>query len=129
MVKGDPIRSFRDLIAWQKGIELCKQIYRISASLPDVEKFGLVAQIRRAAVSIPSNIAEGYARRRKQDYLRFLDMARGSLAEVETQLVLIRELGFAREELLSGCFELVRELDRILFALAKGVEESNNKGP
>ncbi len=118
------IRSFRDLIAWQKGIVLCKQIYVISAEFPDVEKFGLRSQVRRAAVSIPSNIAEGYGRRRKQDYLRFLDMARGSLCEVETQMILAQELSFVEANRVASCMELIREVDRILYALARSVKNS-----
>jgi four helix bundle protein len=118
------IKSFRDLIAWQKGIELCRRIYALSASFPDAERFGLTAQLRRAAVSVPSNIAEGYGRRRKHDYLRFLDIARGSLAEAYTQLLLARELGFVTEERLRPCLELLDESDRVLFGLIRAVEGS-----
>ncbi len=118
------IRSFRDLIAWQKGIVLCKQVYVISAEFPDVEKFGLRSQVRRAAVSIPSNIAEGYGRRRKLDYVRFLDLARGSLCEVETQMILAQELAFVEADRVAPCMELIREVDRILYALAKSVKNS-----
>ena len=64
---GGEIRSYRDLIAWKKGVELCKKVYGASALFPDGERFGLTAQVRRAAVSVPSNIAEGYGRRRKHD--------------------------------------------------------------
>ena len=96
----------------------------ISAEFPDVEKFGLRSQIRRAAVSIPSNVAEGYGRRRKQDYLRFLDMARGSLCEVETQMILAQELAFVEADRVGPCMELIREVDRILYALARSVKNS-----
>ncbi|MFH0980798.1 MAG: four helix bundle protein [Planctomycetota bacterium] len=121
---GGDIRSFRDLIAWQKGIELCKRIYGLSSGFPDSERFGLTSQIRRAAVSVPSNIAEGYGRRSKQDYLRFLDIARGSLAEVYTQLVLAQELGFAKNESLGPGLDLADEADRVLFGLIRAVEGS-----
>ena len=124
------IKSFRDLVAWRKSMDLCKAIYAISTVFPDAERFGLTSQIRRAVVSIPSNIAEGYGRNRTNDYLRFLDIARGSLCEVETQLILAQELGWLREDGNRGdlrvpeCFELIREVDRISYALVKGVERS-----
>ena len=121
---GGEIRSYRDLIAWQKGIELCKKVYAVSALFPDQERFGLISQVRRAAVSVPSNIAEGYGRRRKQDYVRFLDMALGSLCEAETQLILAKELGFAETDQLDSCLELVQEPGRVLFGLARSVSGS-----
>lgn len=118
------IRSFRDLIAWQKSMTLCKSVYEVTKCLPDSERYGLIAQLRRAAVSVPSNIAEGYTRRRKQDYLRFLDMARGSLAEISTQLTLAVDLQFVTSNETQSCTALVDESNRILFALAKSVEET-----
>jgi four helix bundle protein len=122
---GTEIRSFRDLVAWRKGIELCKRVYRLSAGFPDAERFGLTSQIRRAAVSVPSNIAEGYGRRSKQDYLRFLDISRGSLAEVYTQLVLAEELEFASKDRVGPGLELADEADRVLFGLIRAVEASD----
>jgi four helix bundle protein len=121
---GGEIKSFRDLVAWQKAIQLCKRVYAASKTFPDAERFGLTAHIRRAAVSVPSNIAEGYGRRRKQDYVRFLDIAHGSLCEVDTQLVLAEELEFASKESLSPSFELLGDVDRLLYALIRAVEES-----
>ncbi|MCH7702353.1 MAG: four helix bundle protein [Planctomycetes bacterium] len=120
------IRSFRDLIAWQKGIELCKRIYAISATFPDAERFGLISQIRRAGVSIPSNIAEGYGRSRSGDYVRFLNIARGSAAEIVTQLVLVEELGFADKDRVQSCMLLTEETDRVLFGLIRAVEGSGS---
>lgn len=124
------IRSFRDLIAWQKAVALCKGVYAISATFPDAERFGLTAQIRRAVVSIPSNIAEGYGRRRTKDYMRYLDVARASLYEVDTQLVLARELGFASDSDLEPLILLLNEAGRILSGLiasVEGAEESNRR--
>jgi four helix bundle protein len=119
------IKSFRDLVAWRKSMDLCKTIYALSSIFPDAERFGLTSQIRRAVVSIPSNIAEGYGRNRTNDYLRFLDIARGSLCEVETQLILSQELGWLRDDgKVPECFESFREVDRILYALVKAVERS-----
>ncbi|MCH7813660.1 MAG: four helix bundle protein [Planctomycetes bacterium] len=123
---GGRIESFRDLIAWQKGMELCKLVYSVSAAFPWSERFGLASQVRRAAVSVPSNIAEGYARRSKGDYLRFLNIARGSLAEIQTQLILAGELEFAAQERLSSCIDLADEVDRILFGLIRAVSTSNS---
>ena len=122
------IKSFRDLIAWQKAIALCREIYAVSRGFPDAERFGLTSQIRRAAVSIPSNIAEGYGRNRTWDYVRFLDMARGSLHEVETQLVLATEFRFAPENELVRCESAVRELDKIINGLARAVGEGVRRG-
>lgn len=118
------IRSFRDLIAWQKSMGLCEQVYAISKHFPPDERFGLTVQIRRASVSIPSNIAEGYGRRSKQDYLRFLNIALGSLCEVETQLILSVKLGFANSDTVGPCLDLVREVDRVLCGLIGAVSDS-----
>jgi four helix bundle protein len=84
--------DYRDLVVWQKGIELAKVVYSLTQKFPPAEKFGLTSQMRRAAVSIPSNIAEGNARQSRRDYVHYLIVARGSLAELDTQLVIAREL-------------------------------------
>ncbi len=120
----EPIKSYRDLVAWQKAIVLCKQVYAISATFPRAERFGLISQIRRAAVSVPSNIAEGYGRRSTRDYLRFLNIARGSVAEVVTQLVLAEELGFVDKDRAQSCIASAEEVDRIIFGLIRAVEGS-----
>jgi four helix bundle protein len=90
-------RSYKDLLVWQKGIELAKIIYPLTDEFPPEEKFGLIAQIRRAAVSIPSNIAEGQARRTTGEFIQAISHAEGSVAEVDTQLIIARELGFCGE--------------------------------
>jgi four helix bundle protein len=118
------IRSFRDLIAWQKAMQLCHQVYSISARFPPAERFGLTAQLRRAAVSIPSNVAEGYGRGHQQDYVRFLRIARGSLYELETQLTLAVRLEFATSDVAASTADLTRKLDRILCALINAVGKS-----
>lgn len=122
------IRSFKDLVVWQKAMELCTNIYEISRAFPNDERFGLTSQIRRAVVSIPSNIAEGYGRQRTQDYLRFLDVALGSLYEVETQLLLCRNLRFAAEDGIAACMSLVRDVDRLLCGLSRAVRNSVRPG-
>ena len=88
------IASYRDLLVWQKGVGLAKTVYKLSAAFPVDERFGLVSQMRRAAVSVPPNIAEGQARRGRKEFAQFLSHAEGSLAELDTQLVLAVELGY-----------------------------------
>jgi four helix bundle protein len=122
------IRSFRDLIAWQKAIALCKQVYAVSKQFPPDERFGLTMQVRRASVSVPSNIAEGYGRRHKKDYLRFLSIALGSLFEVETHLILAVQLGFVDADAAGPSMNSVREVDRILCALIRAVRDSAPHG-
>ena len=117
----EQIKTFRDLIAWQKSMELVRMIYRTTKSMPPSEQFGLTNQMRRAAVSIPSNIAEGYARQSTIDYIRFLKHSRGSLAEVSTQV----ELAISLELIPSNpsLIDLLNEVDRILQALIRSLEQ------
>ena len=113
------IESFRDLIVWQKAFLLAKEVYRITKEMPSEEKFGLTSQIRRSAVSIPSNIAEGYGRRRLKEYDRFLSIALGSLGELETQLLLIQDFGYIENVSIIECLALVEEVGRLLGSLIK----------
>ncbi|WP_278377653.1 four helix bundle protein [Chryseobacterium arthrosphaerae] len=99
--------NFKELLVWQKSIDFVTEIYRITETFPKAEVYGLISQIRRAAVSIPSNIAEGNSRRSKPDYLQFLKISRGSCAEVETQLVISKNLGFFNED---DYLQLIRKL-------------------
>jgi four helix bundle protein len=112
-------RSYKDLIVWQKGIALAKVVYQLTKNFPSEEKFGLVAQMRRATVSIPSNIAEGQARHKTGEFIQFISHAEGSLAELDTQLILSIELGFARTEGADVAFELISELRRMLNVLRR----------
>lgn len=82
------MKNYRDLVVWQKGMDLVEEIYKITGFLPNEEKFGLTLQLKRAAVSIPSNIAEGFERNTIKDYIKFLSIAKASRAEVETQLLI-----------------------------------------
>ena len=108
------IRSYRDLIAWQEGVALVEGCYRFSSGFPKEELFGLTSQLRRAAVSIPANIAEGYGRKSKGSYVAFLRNAQGSLKELETHLMLAQRLKLgafdAAETLLQQCERLGRML-------------------
>lgn len=127
MAERDPgkINSFRDLIVWQKAMVLCEAAYAVSSGFPDTERFGLTAQLRRAAVSVPSNIAEGYGRNRTRDYLRYLGMARGSLYELETQLTLAARLGFTDTDRIGACAAKIAECDRMLNALVRAIEDGS----
>ena len=108
------LQSYRFLEVWQRGIDLVELIYKLSAAFPSDERFGLTSQVRRAAVSIPSNIAEGYGRSHRGDYLRFLSIARGSLSDVETQLIVAGRLKFASREDLNPAWELCQRMGMIL---------------
>ena len=92
------MKNFKELIIWQKGIQLVKSVYVISKSLPAEEKFGMISQLTRAAVSIPANIAEGSSRNSEKDYARFLQIALGSAFEVQTYLVIAKEMNWATDE-------------------------------
>jgi four helix bundle protein len=116
------IRSHRDLIVWQRAIELVTTVYRVSQSFPSSEQYGLTSQVRRAAVSVPSNIAEGYGRGTSQDYLRFLRMARGSLFEVDTQLLIATNLGILPESRYQELDAHMTEVGRVLAGLIKSIE-------
>jgi len=116
------IRTYRDLAAWQKGMQLAETVYRVTVAFPSEEKFGLVSQMRRAAVSIPSNIAEGFGRARNTEFRRFLEIARGSLFEMQTQAELARRLGWLKGERLAALKESTHELDAILAGLVRSVK-------
>jgi len=116
-----PVRTFRDLLVWQRGMELAELVYSVTAKFPADEKWGLVNQLRRAAVSVPSNIAEGHGRQSRVDYLRFLRVARGSLAEVETQAELAGRLGFLADP--GPVVALAHETAIMLQSLIRKLEE------
>ena len=115
------VRTFRDLIAWQRSMELAQVVYKATARMPDSKRFGLTSQMRRAAVSIPSNIAEGHGRQSRLDYLKHLRIARGSLAELSTQYELTMNLQMIPPD--QHLTELINEEDRILQALIRSLEQ------
>ena len=125
IVTGERVKSYRDLNAWQNARRLVGAIYEISAHFPDDERFGLTSQIRRCAVSVPSNIAEGYGRGASADYLRFLRIARGSLFEIETQLILACDLEYISESDLKGLNEIITQTARPLSGLIRSIENHN----
>jgi four helix bundle protein len=121
------IQSFRDLTVWQRSIELSVQIYALTRSFPKEEIFGLTNQLRRASVSISSNIAEGHSRLTKGEFINFLSIARGSNAEVQSQLVLARHLKFGEESLIAQCEALATEISRMLNALIPSLKSQPQK--
>ena len=108
------IKSYRDLVVWQKSMELVTTVYTITKEFPKEELYALISQIRRSAVSIPSNIAEGYGRNSTQDYIRFLQIACGSLYELQTQLEISINLTYIMREKSEGIFNLINEVERML---------------
>jgi four helix bundle protein len=111
------IKSFKDLVVWQKAIVLVTAIYKETQGFPAEERYGLTSQIRRSAVSIPSNIAEGYGRNSTGDYKRFLQVAVGSLYELQTQLEISRNIKLLNTEVHNVLFEKTTELDRMFYSL------------
>jgi four helix bundle protein len=109
------VKSYQELTVWQKGMDLVVAIYEVTKQFPQSEAFGLTNQVRRAAVSIPSNIAEGQGRRAPQDFMRFLNIAYGSLQEVETQLMLAQRLSYIDKttemQILNQCADVARLLN------------------
>jgi len=112
-------QSYKDLVVWQKGIELAKMTYTLTAQFPNEEKFGLVAQMRRAAISIPSNIGEGQARHTTGVLIQFISHAEGSVAELITQLFLATELRFSSSDDAEPALELTEHLRRMLNGLRR----------
>jgi four helix bundle protein len=112
-------RGYKDLLVWRKGIDLVKEIYRMTKPFPADERFGLVSQMRPAAVSVPSNIAEGQARKTTGEFIQFLSHAEGSLAELDTHIVLAVELGYSSSSQVASATELVSELKRMLNGLRR----------
>ncbi len=111
------IRSFRDLHVWQKSMTLVTDLYRLSTDFPKAELYGLTSQIRRAAVSIPSNIAEGYGRNSTADYIRFLQIALGSLYELQTQTEIAANLVYISHDMCSKIINESAEIEKMLIAL------------
>ena len=119
------LKNYKELNFWQKSYELCLKIYKITAILPNEERYGLTSQIRRSAVSIPSNIAEGYGTKTTLDYIRMLYISYGSVCELETQLLLAGDLGFIEKGVLGTVKKDLAETERMLKALIKFLENKH----
>lgn len=118
-MKTDTTRSYKDLVVWQKGITLAKLVYKLTRQFPAEERFGIVAQMRRASVSIPSNIAEGQARHTTGEFIQFISHAEGSIAELDTQLILSIELHFCPAADAEDAFGIIAELRKMLNVLRR----------
>ena len=116
------VQSYRDLIAWNKAMDLVTEIYRVTHNFPKEELFGLMSQLRRAAVSIPSNIAEGKGRLSKGEFRQFLGNARGSLAEVETQILIAQNLSYLDETETNRLLTKVEEVGKVLNGLLSAIK-------
>jgi four helix bundle protein len=117
------IRNYKDLDAWKTGCELTKLIYQVTRQFPKEEMFGLTSQLRRSAVSVPSNIAEGYGRGARSEYARFLKISRGSLNELETQLIISEQLEFLSADQMKNILDILQKSFRILQGLINSVEK------
>jgi len=117
------INTYKDLIVWQKAIELVSDVYSITKTFPSEEKFGIVSQLNRAAVSIPSNIAEGWGRESSKNYLQFLRIARGSIMELETLIIISKNLGYIEKEKQELIANRAEEVSKILQGLIKGIQQ------
>jgi four helix bundle protein len=115
------VTSYRELIAWQKAVDLVVTVYKVTDQLPSDEKFGLTHQVRRAAVSVPSNIAEGQGRSSVNEFLRFLSISRGSLCELETQILIAQRLGFISDLERDHVLRDADEVGRLLRGLSRSI--------
>lgn len=116
------IRTFRDLKVWQLAVRFAVQVYEVSRQFPRAERFGLAMQVRRSSTSVSANIAEGYGRGSRQDYIRFLKIARGSLYEADSHLSLARELGFLAADTLVPVHDTLGHCERALAGLLRSLE-------
>lgn len=121
------ITSYKDLIVWQKAMELVTEIYRLTSLFPKSELFGIISQIRRAVISIPSNIAEGYGRKSMKQYEQFYLISYGSALEIETQLIASKNLNFAPEQEFEKSELLLQEVIKMLFVMIYGRRNSTVK--
>lgn len=118
------IKTHKDLIVWQKSVAFVTDIYKFTKSFPDDEKFGIISQLRRAAVSIPTNISEGAARHSRKEYIQFLYISLGSVSEIDTLLLIVGNLKFGDSELLSKLQHQIDEIKKMLTSLIRSL---NNK--
>ena len=126
MADSTRIASYRDLQVWQKGMDLVVESYRLTEKLPRAELYGLVSQIRRAAVSVPTNIAEGHGRYHTREFLRHLSIAKGSLMELETELIATGRLGLVPEREVQNALDATAELGRMLAGLTRRLRERSS---
>lgn len=117
------VKSYKELLIWQKGIRIVVEVYKLTQSFPKEEIYALTSQLKRASVSIPSNIAEGFGRQTDKSFNHFLNISRGSLNEIETQLIIAKELGFIQDEnLLNDLLLTIEEESKMINAFAKNLK-------
>lgn len=116
-------QGFKELQVWQKSMDLVVAVYKVAVDLPKEELYGLTSQMKRSAVSIPSNIAEGRGKRSTKDFLRFLNIAYGSSAELETQMLLAERLGFIKKKTGDAIQEQIAEINRMLNGMIQALEK------
>lgn len=121
------VSTYKDLIAWQKAITLVTDVYKITKTFPETEKFGLTSQLNRAIVSVPTNIAEGWGRESSKNYLQFLRISRGSLMEVETLLLISSNLDYTDKETFNTLSDKAEEVGKILQGLIKSIQSRIKK--
>lgn len=121
------INSYKDLLVWQKAYELALMIYQMTEKFPKHEQYGLVSQLRRCAVSIVSNIAEGYQRQHTGEYVQFLSIAFGSCAELDTQLILSKDLRYSASEEFERSSSLLNEINKMLYSLMKKIKQGSRR--
>jgi len=122
-----PIQSYRDLVVWQKGMDLAAECYRLTKGFPKEELYGITSQIRRAAVSVPANIAEGHGREHRSEFIRFLQIAQGSLKELETHLILAARVLLTTEAEIQPILEQCDQLGRQLHSLIRALQRDGAK--
>ena len=115
-------QTYRDLVVWQKAMDLCVDCYRFTANLPTEERYGLASQLRRASVSVPSNIAEGFGRESRGAFAQYLRISRGSLKELETQLLICQRVGLASSTDVAKIMAIADEMSKMLRALLRSLE-------
>lgn len=120
------VRSYRDLLVWQKGMQLVTRVYAVAKAFPRDEVYGLTSQLRRCAVSIPSNIAEGHSRSTRKDFLRFQEISLGSLFELQTQLEIARNLSYLDPDEYQGLENQSREVERMLTSFMRSLKRRND---
>jgi four helix bundle protein len=121
------VKSFRDLAVWQRSIRMAVSVYRLTQGFPREEIYGLTSQMRRAAVSVPSNIAEGHGRLSTNEYRQFLGVARGSNFELQTQLEIARALGKGESKMLDEAEGLSHEVGKMIFGVLEGIKDQGSK--
>lgn len=119
------LKSYKELIVWQKSIELVKQIYIITGKFPKVELYGIISQMRRAVISIPSTIAEGYGRKSPKEYAQYLSIAYGSALELETQIIISKELNFVKPGDFTKAEDLLMEVSKMLNSMTSKFKNLN----